>query len=139
MRAIILSVMLVIGVLVATSAKADNTGPVTLSYTGQTLSLPAVYGEVAAIQLGAVTTTVGVQLEGTIDGTNWVALLTTKAGATTTSLTATATGIYQASAAGFKSVRLKVHYLVNGTCTGAISFSKGSPAVIPSIAVTPTP
>lgn len=137
MKTILLVLALMLG---ATTIKAaDIIGPVTLSYTGQTITLPAVYGEVAAIQLGAVTTTVGVQLEGTIDGTNWVALLTTKAGATTTSLTATATGIYQASAAGFKSVRLKVHYLVSGTCTGALSFSKGSPAVIPSIAVTPTP
>lgn len=133
------SILLALLLLVPSLRAADMTGPVTLSYTGQTITLPAVYGTVAAIQLTAITTTVGVQLEGSLDGTNWVALLAVKAGTATTSLTATANGIYQASAAGFKSVRLKVFYLVNGTCSGTVSFGPGAPAIIPSIAVTPVP
>lgn len=133
--------LLVLSLLLSPSlySATDMAGPITLSYTGQTLTLPAIYGNVATIQLSAVTTTAGVQLEGTVDGTNWVALLTVKAGSAATSLTATANGIYQASAAGLKSVRLKVHYLVSGTCSGTISFGTGALTILPSVAVTPTP
>lgn len=71
---------------------------------------------VAAIQLSG-TFTATVTFEGTVDGSNWIAMLfeniTTGASATT----ASATGIYRATVLGLLQVRARVSAYTNGNVT----------------------
>lgn len=116
-------------------------GPTALTATGMTLGITNAYRSSFVMLLTGITGTAGLQVEGTIDGTTWAALYLNKAGSATVSLTATASGTYTGNAGGFRSIRIKTHYLAAGQGVANASLSWGLPGVnaIANVAVTPVP
>lgn len=72
---------------------------------------------VAAIQLSG-TFSATVTFEGTVDGTNWVAILATNMTSGTAATTATAAGIYQiANIGGLIKIRARISAYTSGAVT----------------------
>lgn len=70
----------------------------------------------ATVQIVGITTAT-VTWEGTVDGTNWVAVRATNLNAGTDATTATADGIYRLTVLGFKQVRARISAYTSGTIT----------------------
>lgn len=68
----------------------------------------------ATVQVKGITTAT-ITWEGTVDGTNWVAVLATNLTAGTDATTATADGIYRLTVLGFKQVRARISAYTSGT------------------------
>lgn len=58
-----------------------------------------------------------VTFEGTVDGSNWIALLCTNVNAGTTATTATAVGIFRVDCSGLAQVRARVSAYTSGAIT----------------------
>ena len=143
--ALVLLAIAALVVVVARQAKADSyvLGAVTMTATGDTLSVPyGVVNEVSAVQLTGITGTAGIQLQGSLDKGTWVNIYLVKPDSSFVSLTATANGIYQANTGGFAWLRIKAHYIVSGVVR--VLFASGSGAsvqqvMLPLATTTPVP
>lgn len=71
----------------------------------------------AVIQISGSMTNLTVTFEGTVDGTNWVAILATNRTSGTAATTATAAGIYHIPAQGVVKVRASISAWTSGVCT----------------------
>lgn len=138
------TMILLLAMLTAAHLPAGNLnlrGPVTLTGTATNITMPYTSDmEVATLQLTGITGSAGIQLEGTLDDSTWVALMMTRPNTNAMSLTATANGIYQAEVGSFKRVRAKAHYIASGSAVATLTVGPGrrnAPAVL--AAVTPTP
>lgn len=70
----------------------------------------------ATVQVQGITTAT-VTWEGTIDGTNWVAVRATNLNSGSDATTATADGIYRLTVLGFNQVRARISAYTSGTIT----------------------
>ena len=68
----------------------------------------------ATIQIEGITTAT-ITFEGTIDGTNWVAIQFTNLNSGSDATTATADGLYRATVAGLSQVRARISAWTSGT------------------------
>lgn len=142
LKFLVTAILVAIALLLAARCQADTMqfGPTTFTATADTFG---PYGtrdaSVATVQLSGITGSAAVQLEGTVDGSTWVAVMLLKPNATSMSLSATANGLYQANVGGFRSVRVKAHYVVSGVARVLLSLGNGVANFFGTQAVTPVP
>lgn len=118
------------------------TGSATVTTNGPVLGPIDIQDQMAVtVQVSSITGTAGLQLQGTVDGTNWVTMYTTKVGASSFSLTMTANGLYEANLAGLKKVRVTSIYVTSGTNSVTMGLGRGpaSTQLRLTTAATPTP
>ena len=90
--------------------------------TGGTVQLPTVGHGTATIQVTGVYTG-ALTPQGTVDGTNWIALATVlnvNTNALTSTVASAATGIFQVDVSGFQLFRISANAAVTGTATVSI-------------------
>jgi len=115
-------------------------GPLTISATSWITPTARVFDQNAVtIQLRGITGTVGVRLQGTVDGSTWVDMYTAKSGSSAVSLTMTANGLYEAGLGGMYEVRVVPNHMTSGLVGVYISLGYGAANIRQTIAVTPTP
>jgi hypothetical protein len=88
----------------------------TLSVNGQVLSLDTRGQSLLAIQING-TMSATLQLEATVDGTNWVSIFATPAGNNSLVSSFTAAGVWVANVSGFRAARLRCSAYTSGSPT----------------------
>lgn len=142
MKALIISTLLAVLSLTASlhAQRPAVYGPVTTSADAWVTPTARVFDQTAiTIQLRGITGTVGVRLQGTVDGSNWSDMYTVKSGSGALSLTMTANGLYEADLGGVSEVRLVTNHTTSGLAAMFISLGYGKANARQTVAVTPTP
>jgi hypothetical protein len=96
--------------LQSAAVATGNGTPVTVTAGGE-----GGYATLTVQVVGITTATI--TWEGTVDGTNWVAILATPLTTGTAATTATADGIYRINVTGLASVRARISAWTSGTIT----------------------
>ncbi len=106
----------------------------TLTATGATLTAQSAYREGFSVQLIGITGTVAVNVEASLDNVNWSKVNVFNIASTAASLTMTANGLYQGTAAaGVKSLRVKAASISSGVVGVVFSWGTGaSPQTVPA-------
>jgi hypothetical protein len=137
------ALLFVVALVLSAQAQAQRPavyGPLTISSSAWVTPSAKVYDQTAvAIQLRGITGTVGVRLQGTIDGDNWTDMYTVKSGSGAVSLTMTANGVYEADLGGLNQVRVVGNHTTSGVAGIFLSLGYGRTNTRQTVAVTPTP
>jgi len=142
MKKLILILSLALGAAAGQlQAGIDMAGPT--SFTASTTSLTIANANRGGfvMVLTGITGTVGIQVQGSLDGATWSTLYLSKQGGSVISLTATANGTYTGDAGGFRSLRATVHYQSTSLARCILAWSdwKAPQQLAPLAAVTPVP
>lgn len=139
MKMLLLSLLLLASHIAA--AIPTTIGPRTLTATANTGAISIQDQAAVTVQITSVTGTAGAQLQGSLDGTNWVTMYTAKVGTSALSLTMTANGLYEANLAGLRYVRVYALYVTSGTLAAIAGLGRGpaSTQYRLTTATTPTP
>lgn len=103
----------------------DTVGSGTIAALNATVSV-ALNGK-SAMRVQITGTWVGtLQFEGTVDGTNWIAINAVQAGSTTIPQNTTTNGVFSPTPAGFSNFRVNATAWTSGTATISIRASAGT-------------
>ena len=110
---------------ISIATDSDTVGSGTIAAPSATVSV-ALNGK-SAMRVQITGTWVGtLQFEGTVDGTNWIAINAVQAGSTTIPQNTTTNGVFSPTPAGFSNFRVNATAWTSGTATVSIRASAGT-------------